>query len=87
MPARRVEIRLWQRPFMSPTVGLRLLMGGTLTTSIAVGSDLSVRVVVDISTHCWVLKEQTFFPGKIIRSIRISRDTAGFGLVGPVIQV
>ncbi|MEU1527828.1 hypothetical protein ABZ413_37135, partial [Nocardia rhamnosiphila] len=21
-------------------------------------------VLVDISTHCWVLKEQTFFPGK-----------------------
>jgi hypothetical protein len=39
-------------------------MGGTLTTSPAYRLVLSGRLVGDISTHCWVLKEQTFFPGK-----------------------
>ena len=34
---------------------------------VSVGPD--GRLVGDISTHCWVLREQTFFPGKItIRS-------------------
>jgi hypothetical protein len=27
-------------------------------------AEAQFSVVVDISTHCWVLKEQTFFPGK-----------------------
>ncbi len=49
---------------MSPTVGLRKLMGGTLTASSVYRSVLDDRPAGDISTHCWVLKEQAFFPGK-----------------------
>ena len=41
-----------------------MLMGGTLASFIALSSALSGWCVVDISAHCWVLKEQTFFPGK-----------------------
>ena len=62
-------------------------MGGTLTTFIAFGRDLSVLVAVDISTHCWVLKEQTFFPGKKYDLLGFLEIPLAGWLVGPVIQV
>lgn len=63
------------------------LMGGTLTTSPAYRPVLSDRPAVDISTHCWVLKEQTFFPGKKYDPLRSSEIPAFFEGAGPEIPV
>ncbi len=42
---------------------------------------------VNISTHCWVLKEQTFFPGKKYDPLRSSEIPAFFEGAGPEIPV
>ncbi len=54
----------------------RELMGGTLTASSVYRSVLDAGLAVDVSTHCWVLKEQTFFPGKKYDLLGSAVDTA-----------